>query len=1396
MISRKSIPKAANQSGGRYEFLYALNDAAASLQRSARSESEVLRVFCQQIEKLGLRGGISLLDEQGQHLVIRAFAPLSNLFEMFENLTRIRIEGYAFPPSQVEVYRQVLEGGKPVFLSESSEVIVQLIPAAARRYVQSIVKSLGSEPSIFTPIISTDKVMGVLNVAGADLTPEDLPVVEAFGNHIAVALDNARLFDAIKAEVVERTQMESVLAEAFANQAAIAIENARLFDAEGKRAAELESIRQAILGLATNLDLHEVLDAILKSVFELLPEVNNGHIFLYDAENGGSLTFGAALWANGPQMQPWSNPRQNGLTYTVARSGDTVVIPDMRKHPIYKDTPADWEGAIIGLPLKIGTRVVGVMNVSYTHPRQFTASELHLLDLFGVHAAIAIENARLYELAARERRHLSLLYEVGRELATSLDPTEILKRAVSLTCHALNGLVGQAFLYSEAEDRLRLHALHGREDACTDTFNRQINLHPGDGLAGWVAQNRQVVNVADVLEDPRWVHVPMVDEDVRSAISAPILAEERLLGVISVLHLKPAAFSSSQLDLFKAICQEVGLALSNARRYQEVERRLAEMTLIQNLALTFSQRLEIQELLEEVITQLVQRLGYPHAEIFLVDNNALVQKAYHGTERLDNYLALTDGVVGRVARTGEIALIHDVSLDPDFLPGASGTVAELAVPIFNGKVVIGVINIESDEPDQLTLQDRDLLKLLAGQISIALENAVLYERVRQHADSLEQIVAQRTAELVELYELSQEIGFTLSYDHLLAIMLSHLRTAMSCDLVLGCLFVDGYDRVVIDSERLITLEIIEELKAYCSRALPEQPVWNLRNVKAPDKLITPLGDGASRRMLRGIGAMTIAPITVFGNPVGFLMAGSELKQGFSNEHSRLLDTFANQAAAAVQRLSAMLAAEQKRLESLVEHLPTGVLFLDAEYRLMVANPLGREMLTLLCAHQPGNRVLYLGPLSIHELVERHMNPVPLEIKVEAPTPKVFEAQARPVGDTERQWVITLRDVTQEREMQMRIQMQDRLATVGQLAAGIAHDFNNIMAAILVYTDLLIDDTMLPPESRDRLLVIQQQVQRAASLIRQILDFSRRSIMEQSTLDLLPFVKELDRMLGRVLPETIQVELSYQPGSYLVNADPTRLQQVFMNLAVNARDAMPDGGELTFGLGSTTLRPDDPRPFRELADGDWITVTVKDSGLGIPPEHLSHVFEPFFTTKSVGEGTGLGLAQVYGIIKQHGGFIDVKSQLGRGTTFTLYLPALSKPDHRAAMNESREKLDGNGTSVLVVEDDRATLEALRALLESQNFHVLTARHGFEALELLEGTRSPISLVVSDLVMPQMGGVPLYHSIQEKWPQVKMLFITGHPMEGENQALLEKGGVKWLQKPFSVSELSQMVKSLLV
>jgi len=444
----------------------------------------------------------------------------------------------------------------------------------------------------------------------------------------------------------------------------------------------------------------------------------------------------------------------------------------------------------------------------------------------------------------------------------------------------------------------------------------------------------------------------------------------------------------------------------------------------------------------------------------------------------------------------------------------------------------------------------------------------------------------------------------------------------------------------------------------------------------------------------------------------------------------------------------------------------------------------------------GQPLSHFGALSMADLTARHAQSLPVEIAIEGPPRLLLEMEVRPMGDVSLQWVLTVRDITAERENLARTQMQERLATVGQLAAGIAHDFNNIMAAILVYSDLLTADTGLPQVSRERLHIIQQQVQRAASLIRQILDFSRRSVMEQSTLDLLPFIKELDKLLARVLPENIRLELDYQDETYLVNADPTRLQQAFMNLALNARDAMPQGGSLKFTLSQLKIEADEPSPAPELPAGDWVHIVVADTGSGIPPDILPHIWEPFFTTKPVGQGTGLGLSQVYGIIKQHGGAIDVASQVGEGARFNIYLPALAVPREEGLGMEAPARFDGTGKTVLVVEDDQVTREAIKSLLKVYNFWVLTATNGSEALRIYKQMRKVITMVVTDLVMPEMGGVALYHALHEQYPDVKVLIITGHPLEENSQALLEKGNVHWVQKPFSAKEFGLAMQALLL
>ena len=384
-----------------------------------------------------------------------------------------------------------------------------------------------------------------------------------------------------------------------------------------------------------------------------------------------------------------------------------------------------------------------------------------------------------------------------------------------------------------------------------------------------------------------------------------------------------------------------------------------------------------------------------------------------------------------------------------------------------------------------------------------------------------------------------------------------------------------------------------------------------------------------------------------------------------------------------------------------------------------------------------------------------------------------------------------------KETQEKIVQQERLAAVGQLAAGIAHDFNNILTSILGFAELLQMSPDTPPLIRADLTHIVASGQRAAHLVRQILDFTRKSIRRPQPLELTPFVKEIVKFLGRTIPENIELNLEIEPGVYLVEVDPAQFQQMLTNLVLNARDAMPAGGTLRIRLSrsfvSGTVKCID---CNQTITGEWISVTITDTGSGIPPEVLPHIFEPFFTTKEVGAGTGLGLAQVLGIVQQHAGHMTVESQVGRGTTFSVYLPPLPPGPHLYQPQETSSIRSGRGETVLLVEDDPAVLKTGQAMLQYLGYQVLTAGNGRQALAVYTEHQAEIALVLSDMVMPDMDGLALLNSLKAQNPAIKVVLMSGYPLDQEEARLLEQGVVDWFQKPITLRILAQTVNQALV
>lgn len=350
--------------------------------------------------------------------------------------------------------------------------------------------------------------------------------------------------------------------------------------------------------------------------------------------------------------------------------------------------------------------------------------------------------------------------------------------------------------------------------------------------------------------------------------------------------------------------------------------------------------------------------------------------------------------------------------------------------------------------------------------------------------------------------------------------------------------------------------------------------------------------------------------------------------------------------------------QRKQLETILETMPVGVVLLDAELRIVMANTAAQSLLSMLCEINAQGKVVQLGDSTMDAIVA---SPAP-ELRCRATkNGATYEIHLRPVGaqpERKEGWVLMFKDITNEGQILSQMQRQERLAALGQLTAGVAHDFKNIISVILLYSQQVAQAPDLPPSLREKLATVTGQTDYAADLIEQILDFSRGTAQKTQVVELTPLLKKTLRLLQRTLPKNIEMKLEHDANPYLVAADPTQLQQVLINLAINSRDAMPAGGRLAIKLARVTVERTGNNLAADLTPGEWVELTISDTGHGIDDDILPLIFEPFYSTKERGQGCGLGLVQVLNIVRRYSGVIRVASVVGKGTSFIIYLPYAS------------------------------------------------------------------------------------------------------------------------------------------
>jgi len=392
----------------------------------------------------------------------------------------------------------------------------------------------------------------------------------------------------------------------------------------------------------------------------------------------------------------------------------------------------------------------------------------------------------------------------------------------------------------------------------------------------------------------------------------------------------------------------------------------------------------------------------------------------------------------------------------------------------------------------------------------------------------------------------------------------------------------------------------------------------------------------------------------------------------------------------------------------------------------------------------------------------------------------------------RTWGIT-RDVTERVHLEEQLRNAQQLEAVGRLAGGIAHDFNNILNIIMGHGELLAASG-INEQARSGLEQMRHAAERAASLTQQLLAFSRKQVLQPKVLDLNKTVADLHKMLARVIGEDIEVTARLHPALMTVKADPGQVEQVLMNLAVNARDAMPQGGKLTMETSNLEVSPERARDL-DIPAGRYVMLQVTDTGHGMDAVTLAHVFEPFFTTKPLGKGTGLGLATVYGIVKQSGGTVQVESEPGRGTMFRIYLPAAEGTHATPLASTTAAYVAGGSETILIAEDEPDLRELTRIFLEGYGYKVLVAENADQALKAAEQSSAPIDLLLTDVIMPGMSGPQLAEKILSKRPQTKIVYMTGYTDDMVVQHKVLEPGVQLLQKPFTKSELAIKVRATL-
>ena len=553
------------------------------------------------------------------------------------------------------------------------------------------------------------------------------------------------------------------------------------------------------------------------------------------------------------------------------------------------------------------------------------------------------------------------------------------------------------------------------------------------------------------------------------------------------------------------------------------------------------------------------------------------------------------------------------------------------------------------------------------------------------------------------------------------------------------------------------------------------------------------------------------PLRVKDTVIGALVVQSYTDANqYTQKDLEILEYVSNEIAAAIERIRSeeeLRQAEQK-LRLHIDNTPLAVIEWDLGFKVASWNMAAQKIFGYTFEEAQGH---HAAGLIVPESARAHVDQVWQELLEKKGGQRSVNENVTKAGDIimcdwyntplvdENNNVIGVAslvlDLTDQKKLEDQLRHAQKMEAIGQLAGGVAHDFNNKLGGIIGFAELALGSLDDRVALADYLKKIIDRSDKSARLVRQLLAFSRQQILDLKKVDLNRIIMEASRFLTKVIGEHIDLQLELTGEQQIINADPNAIDQIITNLCINARDAMPSGGYLILKTENVVLDDDFCARSQWIIPGEYILFTIIDSGHGIPEDTIQHIFEPFYTTKGVGEGTGLGLSMVFGLIKQHNGYIDCKSEINKGTTFAIYFP-IAADNNIAVDTVAEESLVFSGSEqILLAEDDEVLLDVIQTCLVDLGYTVLPARNGYDAFNIFKANSSKIDLVISDVIMPYTGGIELYQMVRAINPEVKFLFITGYTSEKSFSVLPSDAATGILNKPFKRLVLAEKIRELL-